>query len=85
MVNINSLERDGLRQTELCPRNTMMMNTNNTLIPDRSQPGSTMTAPTVRHRHVGDKYATGVRKIKKIRGRENISVGTWNVRPAGKL
>ena len=35
-----------------------------------------------------DKYATGVPKIKKIRGRENISVGTWNVRtlrPAGKL
>ena len=24
MVNINSLERDGLRQAELCPRNTMM-------------------------------------------------------------
>ena len=63
----------------------MMMNTNNTLIPDRSQPGITMTAPTVRHRDVGDKYATGVPKIKKIRGRENISVGTWNVRPAGKL
>ena len=46
MVNINSLERDGLRQAELCPRNTMMMNTN------------------VRHRDVGDKYATGVQKIK---------------------
>ena len=47
-----------------------------------------MTAPTVRHRDVGDKYATGVAKIKKIRGRENIAVGTWNVRtlsPAGKL
>ena len=47
-----------------------------------------MTAPTVRHRDVGDKYATGVPKIKKIRGRENISVGTWNVRtlrPAKKL
>ena len=27
-VNINSLERDGLCQAELCPRNTMMMNTN---------------------------------------------------------
>ena len=27
MVNINSLERDGLRQAELCPRHTMMMNT----------------------------------------------------------
>ena len=26
------------------------------------------------------KYATGVAKIKKIGGRENISVGTWNVR-----
>ena len=29
MVNINSLERDGLRQAELCTKNTMMMNTNN--------------------------------------------------------
>ena len=88
MVNINSLERDGLRQAELCPRHTMKMKTKNTLIPDRSQPRITMTAPTVRHRDVGDKYATDVPKIKKIRGRENISVGTWNVRtlrPAGKL
>ena len=51
-------------------------------------PRITMTAPTVRHRDVGDKYATGVPKIKKIRGRENIAVRTWNVRtlrPAGKL
>ena len=88
MVNINSLERDGLRQAELCPRNTMMMNTNNTFILDWSQPGITMTAPTVRDRDVGDKCATGVPKIKKIRGRENIAFGTWNVRtlrPAGKL
>ena len=86
MVNINSLERDGLRQAELCPRHAMKMTTKNTPIPDRSQPGITMTAPTVRHRDVGDKYATGVPKIKKIRGRENIAVGTWNVRtlrPAG--
>ena len=78
MVNINSLERDGLRQAKLCPRHTMKMNTKNTLIPDRSQPGITMTAPTVRHRDVGNKYATGVPKI----------IGTWNVRtlrPAGKL
>ena len=48
----------------------------------------TMIAPTVRYRDVGDKYATSVSKIKKIRSRENISVGTWNVRtlrPAGKL
>ena len=88
MGNINSLERDGLLQGELCPRHTMMMNTRKTLILDRSQPGITMTAPTVRHRDVGDKCATGVPKIKKIRGRENIAIGTWNVRtlrPAGKL
>ena len=47
-----------------------------------------MTALTVRHRDVDDKYATGVPKLKKIRGRENTSVGTWKVRtlrPAGKL
>ena len=55
MVNINSLDRDGLCQAELCPRHTMMKDTNNTLIPDRSQPGITMTAPTVRHWDVGDK------------------------------
>ena len=73
---------------ELCSRHTMKIYSKNTLIPDRSQPGIIMTAPTVRHRDVGDKYATGVPKIKKIRGRENIAVGTWNVRtlrPAGKL
>ena len=29
MVNINSLERDGLRQAELCPRHTMKMKTKN--------------------------------------------------------
>ena len=88
MVDINSLERDGLCQAELCPRHIMMMNTKNNLIPDRSQPGITMIAPTVRHRDVDDKYATGVPKIKKIKSRENMAVGTSNVRtlrPAGKL
>ena len=63
VANINSLESEGLRQAELCPRHTMKMNTKNTLIPDRSQPGITMTAPTVRHRDVGDKYAIGVPKF----------------------
>ena len=59
----------------------------NTLILDRSQTGITMTAPTVGHWDVGDKYmyVTGVQKIKKIGGRKNIS---WNVRTlrlVGKL
>ena len=49
---------------------------NETLIPDRSQPGLTMTALTASHWGVGDKYATGVTKVKNIRGRENISIGT---------
>ena len=65
MVNINSLEKDGLRQAELCPRNTMMRNINNTLLPDRSQPGITMTAATVRHPDVGDTYASDMPKIEK--------------------
>ena len=52
-----------------------MMNINNSLS-DWSQPGITMTAPIVGHWDVGDKYAAGVQKIKKIKGRENISVGT---------
>ena len=55
---------------------------------DQSQPGITMTAPTIRHRDVSDKHVTGALKTKKIRGREIISVGTWNLRalrPTGKL
>ena len=80
VVNINSLETDGLRTAELCPRNTMIKSINNTLIPDRLQPGITMTAPNIRHRDVSDRYATSVPKMKKIRGRENIFVGTWYVR-----
>ena len=47
-----------------------------------------MTLPTASHWGVGDKHATGGTKIKKIRGKENISIGTWNVRtlkPAEKL
>ena len=39
MVNINSLESDGFRQDKFCPRHTMMINTKNNLMPDRSQPG----------------------------------------------
>ena len=88
MDNKSSLERDGLDQDELCSRNTIMNNINSILIPDRSQPGITMAAPTVTHRDIAVKYATGVPKINKISGSKNISVGTWNVRTlrtAGKL
>ena len=45
----------------------MSYNISNTLIPVRSQPGITMTAPTVRHREVGEKYATGLPKKRKLK------------------
>ncbi|KAJ8396775.1 hypothetical protein AAFF_G00013740 [Aldrovandia affinis] len=44
-------------------------------IPARSSPGSPRTAPTVGHQDGGVKCTTG-----KLRTRENIVVGTWNVR-----
>ena len=80
VVSINSLERDRLRQAEFSPSNIMDNRPNETLIPDRSQAGLIMTAPTASHWGVGDKYTTGGTKVKKIRGRENISIGTWNMR-----
>ena len=63
-----------------------MMTTYNHTIPDRSPPGSTRTAPSAGHQDGGVKCATGVSP--KIRGRDNITIGTWNtrtLRAAGKL
>ena len=56
-------------------------------IPHRSSPGSKGTAPSVPHQDGGEKYATGV-TTSKIHVRNNITIGTWNVRTlrmAGKL
>ena len=55
-------------------------------VPDRSPPGSTRTAPSAVHQDGSVKYATGASS--KIRGRDTITIGTWNtrtLRPAGKL
>ena len=60
-----------------------LMKTSNLTIPDRSLPGSTRTAPSAGHQDGGVKCATS-----KIRGRDNITIGTWNtrtLRAAGKL
>ena len=49
--------------------------------------GSTRTAPSVAHQDSGEKYVTGV-TTRKIRVRNNITIGTWKVRTsrmAGKL
>ena len=52
------------------------MTTHNHFIPDRSPPGSTRTAPSAVHQDGGVKHATGASS--KIRGRHNITIGTWN-------
>ena len=67
---------------------TMTIISNNNLIPDRASTGSTRAALPVPHQGRGDKYATGVFTGMKMRPRNNITIGTWNVRPlrtAGKL
>ena len=49
-------------------------------------PGSTRTAPSAVHQDGGVKYPAGASS--KIRGRDNITIGTWNtrtLRAAGKL
>ena len=63
-----------------------VMKTSNHTIPDRSPPRSTRTAPSAVHQDGGVKYATGASS--KIRGRDNITIGTWNtraLRAAGKF
>ena len=62
------------------------MTTNSDIIPDRSSPGLSRTAPSVVvHQDGGEKYATDAQRV---RARNNITIGTWNVRTlrtAGKL
>lgn len=45
----------------------------------RSSPGSTRTAPSASHQDGGEKCATGA-KQSRLRTRDNIVIGTWNVR-----
>ncbi len=56
------------------PRDTMMKRRQN-LIPDRSDPGLTRTAPFI-DQDEGEKSTTG----QKLNIRNNFYVGTWNVR-----
>ena len=84
--HVFDLERDGLRKGCTLPKTHHAMTTHNHTIPDRSPPGSTRTAPSAAHQDGGVKCATGASS--KIRGRDDITIGTWNIRtlkPAGKL
>ena len=68
------------------PKTHYAMKTYNHTIPDRSPPRSTRTAPSAVHQDGGVNCATGASS--KIRGRDNITIGTLNtrtLRPAGKL
>ena len=63
-----------------------MVKTSDHVIPDRSPPRSTRTAPSAVHQDGGVKHAPGASS--KIRGRDNITVDTWNtrtLRTAGEL
>ena len=55
-----------------------MMKTSNHTVPHRSPPGSTRTVPSTAHQDGGVKHVTGASS--KIRGRDNITIGTWNSR-----
>ena len=81
------MERDGLRQASFAHDTLHEMTTISQSIPDRSSPGSKGTAPSVAQQDGDEKYATGV-TTSKIRVRNNITIGAWNVRTlrmAGKL
>ena len=70
------------------PKTRNMMDTATDPIPDRSSPGSTRTAPSVAYQGGGVKCTTGRTTPQKIRGREYITIATWNVRTlaqTGKL
>ena len=63
-----------------------MRETSNHTIPDRWPPGLSMTAPSAVHQDGDVNHATGASS--KIRGRDNITIETWNtrrLRAAGKL
>ena len=63
-----------------------MMKTSNHTVTDWSLHGTTKTASFTAHQDGSVKYASGASS--KIRGRNNITIGTWNtstLRAAGKL
>ena len=79
-------ESDGLRHATLPKTHHMKMTTITQSIPARSSPRK-RTAPSVAsHQDESEKYATD--EPKPLRARNNITIGTWNVksqRAAGKV
>ena len=74
----SGMVRDGLRHATLPKTHRLTMATTTQSIPARSSSG-TRTMPSVAgHRDGGKKYAT--HGPKSLRARNNITLGTWNVR-----
>ncbi|CAM4595985.1 unnamed protein product [Caretta caretta] len=76
---------DGLHQVRNFPKTHRMMSKSTMSIPDWSQPGLIMTAPSISHWGRCDKYTTGVTPTKKICGRDNVTIATWNVRTVRQI
>ena len=83
----SGMERDGLRHASLALDTPQMTSITIQSIPDRPSPGSPRAAPSAAHQGGGGKCATGVTNS-QLRARNNITIGTWNVRTlreAGKV
>ena len=82
----SDMERDGLYHATLPKTHHMKMTTTSQSIPARSSSGTRTTPFVAGYQDGGEKYATD--GPKSLRARNNITVGTWNVRSlraAGKV
>ena len=80
------MERDGLRNATLPKTRYMKMTTAAQSIPAWWSPGTRTTPSVAGHQDGGERYATD--GPKSLRARNNITIGTWNVRSptaAGKV
>ena len=72
------MERDGLRHATLPKTNHMKMTATTQSIPAQSSPGARTALSVADHQDGGEKYETD--GPKSPRARNNITVGTWNMR-----
>ena len=84
--HVFDLEKGGLRQDVFLPLSHHEITTHNQIILHRSPPASTRTSPSATYQDEDVRYAIGAPS--KIRGGENITIGTRNTRTsraAGKF
>ena len=75
----SGMERDGLHHVSVALVTPQEMKTNTQPIPDRSLLGLTRAALSAVYQGRSGKYTTDVTN-NKLRARDNIIIGTWNVR-----